>query len=479
MATYMYTSATGSNWDDDDDEFDIDTFKATSGFSAPTIDDLGPLQRAPAVVEEEEYEVKQFAAPAPRKPAIDYDSIPSYLWPSPARATAELWTKDEYRRPAYVEMSHEGGYVYSDQRHKYNTNWLLAKVNMGCSMAAPTLMKLSPLQQSMTWEEDSEGEYIKEAGLLLSSTWSPALSQDSHSEDGQDEPFTPPGSPFKFPTVEEYDPVTAVIDIPANSKEMDDIEIAHAFADFNHISESLDVKDILGNAALNMQHPNRDQADSLVSFTPPGSPSLRDTNKEAICDTLTAASIGAEDGRIRRDPIVDLATVKAMAHNLLSIVKATQVDDKIGKTNIKTTVAVPGPESRIGDDVAHVHNKALDLIEVFNIAQATAGVTTATAEAAHVAALDAKSCLDDLVDAYDQPQDDNSGRTCTLGDSTLSIKPTGPSPDLKYIHNPPNTALVWNTVAASWFALSSVPWGRIAVAAAGALVDVVVFVARH
>ncbi|KAJ4332044.1 hypothetical protein N0V95_009759 [Ascochyta clinopodiicola] len=517
MAAYMYTSATGNNWDDDDENFDTNTYKSTADFSAPTIDDLGPLQCAPAVAYEE-YEVEQLTAPVPRKSTVDNASIPRYHWPSPARATAELWNKDEHRRPAYMEMSHDGGYAYPDRRNNYNTNWLRTKVNMCYSMKVPTMMKPSPLQQSMTWDEDDECEYIKDASLLFASTSSPPLSQGGHSEDGQDGPFTPPDSPsmvivsewkgkaeevsgsdeisdFMLIDTNQYDPATSAIDITTNFEEKDAVEISHEFIDFNYISEDLHISDIIGD---DTQHLYYDQtgkqseeevdkpksnltSDSLVSYTPPGTPSLSNANEEVMCNNPTALSNAGEDGGcIRRDSMVDLITVNAMAQSLITIVKATEaeyeiVDVSIEDATTKTLVA----NSRIEGDVLDVHNKAFGLVGFVKTAQVTVDVNTTAVGTVDTVIVDAESHIDHDAEDSDQFQDDNSHYTSTIGDSTPLVKTHYPSPDLKYIHDPSNDSLVWNTVAASWFAISSVPWSHVAVATAGALVDVVAFVARR
>ncbi|KZM27117.1 uncharacterized protein EKO05_0008989 [Ascochyta rabiei] len=525
MAAYMYTSATGNNWDDDDDNFNIDTYKAIADYLVPTIDDFGLLQHAPGIAEEEDHEIKQFAAPAALKSTDKYDSVPCYQWPSPAQAAAELWSKDEHRRPAYVEMSHDGDSTYSDRRYNYNTNWLSTKVSMCRSMKIPIMMKPSPLQQSMTWEEDSKGEYIKDASLLFASTSSPALSQDSHSEYGQDGPFTPPDSPSMVlvggwkDRVEEpgrfietsgcmlihtdqYDPVTAAIDIPTNFEKLDEVEISHEFVDFNHMSDTLLISDILGDATSKTQHPYYDQTSmqtemevgkpqsnstsgSLTSYTPPDSPSLSKVEEEAMCGNPTASSIAGEDGgRVRRDPMVDLTIVNAMTHNLITIVEATLADHEIGNVNIeevttKTLVPVSGAEYWICGDVIDIHNKVFGLIEFVKAAKVTAEVNVTAVETARMAVSDAEIRINHIAEDYNQVQDDNGHRTSTVGDSTSLVRTNSPSPDLEYIHDLSNTSQVWNTVATSWFVLSSLPWGCIAVAAAGALVDLVAFVARR
>lgn len=414
MATYMYTSTTGSNWDDDDDDFDPEVYKAAANYSAsaPTIDDLGPLQHKPAV--EDECEIKQCTASAPSESAVDYDIDTGFL-PTYAQKMTELWFYGE-RRPAYVELSHENGYAYPHTRTKYTANWTATKLQMGANMELPLMMKPSMLKLSMTWDADSEGEYIKEGGFLFPSIPPPTLSYDSHSEEEQDEAYTPPDSPllllvdeckdqiegvsdtleicgYASTDMKKYDPVTGAIDLPAHGLETVEMEFLRGFADFSHISNDLDVEDIPGDAR-NIQHDRIDEPRELIGPT------------------------------------------------------STDETESVEKT------------------------------------KATEGLTTTTAEATHITALGAVTLAkNDLAD-FNEPQTFNNNCESAFGDFTQLTKtamhaPNSSSPDLKYIHDSTNISLVWKTVSAGWFALSSVPWSRIAVAAAGALTDVVAFAARR
>jgi hypothetical protein len=71
MALFISNWPSSHNWaDDDEDEFDLDAWKANADTSAPTIDDLGPLQRASAAIAvEDEYEAKHFIQSAQQKPS--------------------------------------------------------------------------------------------------------------------------------------------------------------------------------------------------------------------------------------------------------------------------------------------------------------------------------------------------------------------------------------------------------------------------
>lgn len=82
---------------------------------------------------------------------------------------------------------------------------------------------------------------------------------------------------------------------------------------------------------------------------------------------------------------------------------------------------------------------------------------------------------------FSSDESDHSTASVDFNTLTEMLKPVTheSSPDVKYIIDPTNRSLVWNTVAAGWFALSSLPWARMAVAAASALVEVAICVARH
>lgn len=56
--------------------------------------------------------------------------------------------------------------------------------------------------------------------------------------------------------------------------------------------------------------------------------------------------------------------------------------------------------------------------------------------------------------------------------STTLIEDAGVSPDTVFCQPPPTTPLVWDVVCTAGFALSSLPWLRMGVAAAGIVVDV-------
>ncbi|KAJ4312347.1 hypothetical protein N0V94_007501 [Neodidymelliopsis sp. IMI 364377] len=370
--TSFYVSPTNRNWaDDDEDDWDSDTYMATADKSAPTIDDLGPVQLAPPVLDE--YVVLPTPEPTPSKSKIDYSMVDPDSWPTVAWAVAAEWSSNN-RRPAYIELSndYENGCASPDVRKNYHSAWLNTKLTMGVNMKLLAMMRSSPLQRSMTWTEDSEGEYIEEAGIVVPEMLSPTLLYDSHSDEEQDEVVTPPASPTmvrvvgKEVQVEEYDPVMAAIDMATGEE-----DVLYDFSDFGYISEFLDINDILGDSVR---------------------------------------------------------------------------------------------------------------VEAFKAPQSVADIHAGAVEATHLDASAADSPIEDEATEYKQPQNDNQERLPSSEDSTPPVKTTASlatTPDVKCLFNIPKTSLVWDTLATGWFALSSVPWGRIAVAAAGTLVDTAIFMARH
>ncbi|KAF1350547.1 hypothetical protein EJ07DRAFT_183983 [Lizonia empirigonia] len=540
MASYLYKSSTGSNWDDDDEDFSAEIYETVAAhFPAPITEESSPHQRALEV--KVEVEVDSSPAPVPQNLTHNYNKLDPFECPSFVWATAALWDADHQRRPAYVELTDEDKYGSHCKRINYSANWMHIKADLRCNMKLTMMVKPSPLQLSSTWENDSEGEYIKEAGFLPPALISPELFNGSHSSSEQDEACTPPGSPPEVlfgqwkDKVEEYDPETSAIDVLSNNLEAVEFGCSHEFADFNHISETLDIEDILGDAARNMlqsyinepsdcdsqtshdeleealipaeatweeefdavEDIGHEQADKqteretgkpvsnlssgdIASYTPYGSPSKSSFDEGGVYRDSPAPLTTVDDDGNRRDHIVDLMTVKAMAHELIAIVRNTQINTDPEKTISEEAPATAiGAKSGVVDERLDIHNSARKTIGFVKDAQAAAAPEETTTEAAQGIASDSNTGVDDGAVGYKQPQDDIQYSTHVSECSAPPLTAISLSPDLKYISEPTETSLAWDTVATSWFALSSVPWGRIAVAAAGALIDVVACVARR
>jgi hypothetical protein len=409
--------------------------------------------------------------------------------------------------PAYIEMSHQGGYVYPQTRTCYNLNWLNAKLVSGCNMKLTAMIKPSPLQQSMTWVENTAGDYMKETSLSPLLT-PPEMGYDSHSDEEQDESITPPGSPSiillgtkgskledvsnfthicDWPSVNIDQKITVTVDdIPIDYEEDARIEISHEFIDFNHISDSLDIEDILGDSAQNIQHShiNEPSERGLKSNLPYEFEELlppTGDDGEKMISTFEDIRHVQADTQDHIDVGKPLSNVNSVEVTLVDITHGSAVTEGIIDTDAEDmSITVPGAKSWIGDEIIGLHEKALGLIGFVKAAQATMGANIETVVAAHIIVPGAEYQIDNGVAEYKQPQNDNDHRTYASEVSRTPIKTiistsADPSPDLKYVHDPNNASLVWNTVAAGWFAILSVPWVRLAVAAAGTLFDIVSF----
>jgi hypothetical protein len=139
-----------------------------------------------------------------------------------------------------------------------------------------------------------------------------------------------------------------------------------------------------------------------------------------------------------------------------------------------------------GENLLHtnINDASIQLLVSKIEARHAAEISTNTTEAIPTAPSPAEEAVKVAAAAYTQLSHNEDHASTSPADSINLTKGTPepshrPSPDLKYIQDPTSTSLVWNTVATGWFALSSLPWGRIALAAASTLVDVATFVARH
>ncbi|KAF3044938.1 hypothetical protein E8E11_008410 [Didymella keratinophila] len=200
-------------------------------------------------------------------------------------------------------------------------------------------------------------------------------------------------------------------------------------------------------------------------------------------DTSSMAKVGKCDVEVEHDPTtgaIDLTaqSIKSMGNemardfaNFSSIAEDLTADQSLGHAGQRLLNA------EINEDALRLlasnikARSALKLIT--STAEATFAVSSPAIEAVEIAPATCKQRGDGKNDSSIAPADSNAlTQMCAP-----AIRKA--SPDMKHIVDPTNTSLVWNTVAAGWSALSSLPWSRIAVAAADALVDVTVFIARH
>ncbi|KAJ4368452.1 hypothetical protein N0V83_006809 [Neocucurbitaria cava] len=183
------------NWaDDEEDDFDFETWKAAADTSAPTVEDLGPLQLAPTKEDASLFTVtatttspklttnKQCTAPCAsaeqkESPASEIEmSSCAHDQPSSLEdrgdtdAPVDGWYRAEaqaclvYRgllessdAPAYRWMSYyDNGFPSPFKRVNYSQNWSRMKADSGLDARFPVQYKKSPLQQVMFVDEKEE-----------------------------------------------------------------------------------------------------------------------------------------------------------------------------------------------------------------------------------------------------------------------------------------------------------------------------------
>lgn len=219
--------------------------------------------------------------------------------------------------------------------------------------------------------------------------------------------------------------------------------------------------------------------------TPPHTPLMAkvttcEIEVEEVSEITTTDEISITDN-LQYDPIT--GAIDLPEHN----VKSMETKMARGFANFSSIAEDLTADQILGDAGETLLNAAIneDAIRmlVSNMkARPTAKISIGTAEG--IIATSAPAEEVNQIAATDCAQlNDGKNTTSTVADSFIHTKSSAPlrspSPDLKYIVDPVNLSLIWNTVTSGWFALSSLPWGRMAVAAAGALVDVAVFIARH
>ncbi|KAF1846432.1 uncharacterized protein K460DRAFT_406637 [Cucurbitaria berberidis CBS 394.84] len=184
-ATLSNRPSRSFNWaDDEEDDFDFESWKATADTSAPSIKDLTPLQLPPSE-DESQFTVtklelsKEHASStvSGEFPLLD-DTSSTVQQPSDGEAevTGEAeWQcahdqlvcralQDSSDMPAYGEMSYYDEYNPSPhKRANYTQNWNQMKANSGLDCRRPVLYRSSSLRQVFFFEEDEITEPIEPA----------------------------------------------------------------------------------------------------------------------------------------------------------------------------------------------------------------------------------------------------------------------------------------------------------------------------
>ncbi|KAL6710109.1 hypothetical protein ACN47E_009900 [Coniothyrium glycines] len=171
---------TSFSWaDDEEDDFDLEAWRASADTSAPTANDLGPLHVPSSEDESEEFiSIPSTSRPtasslqeqaeqqAKTKPALTFDSrgLPEFKGSQEKQIETAVYIlleralRDKSAAPAYNEMSWDIA-----TRYKYADSWRSMKVKSGLDCRRPVQFKCSPLQHVMGAQEEeapSEPESI-------------------------------------------------------------------------------------------------------------------------------------------------------------------------------------------------------------------------------------------------------------------------------------------------------------------------------
>ncbi|KAI8942886.1 hypothetical protein NX059_000926 [Plenodomus lindquistii] len=158
----LYRPSSSRNWaDDDDDEFDLEAWKANADTSAPVASELGPLQ--PAVEQDEQeptFTVTKAVPKAINNTGASQNAPVIYLEGSagPATIDEQVWYaaltlvghvfEEIPDAPAYPDLSFGDSCILNPhKRVKYSSNWKKAKVFGGLDCRETALFALTPLRK--------------------------------------------------------------------------------------------------------------------------------------------------------------------------------------------------------------------------------------------------------------------------------------------------------------------------------------------
>jgi hypothetical protein len=251
-----YRPSSTINWaDDDDDDFEFDTWKTTADISAPTMADLPSLQRPPAEVELPFtiHYGKPINEAAPWvtlqtqhiEPSLANQDPSTYdwSWGKPTLAS-HLVNGRSVEKPAYKEMSgYEDGTPSADKRINYSIHWAQMKANSGFDCRLPVQWRFSPLREVTFSEQD---DTLKE--LFLEDFFELALEDVAHkTEPTQDEGYYSEDSPPISPTLAGIDEKVELLssashtDFVLTASNIKAITFKHKY---RRSIESMDLKDV-------------------------------------------------------------------------------------------------------------------------------------------------------------------------------------------------------------------------------------------
>jgi len=207
MPSTYYKPVRSSSWaDDEDDEWDFDSYIANlpeDHMKCPSVEEMGPLTRddredvqlksLPKFISDYVNEAAPQAAPPlspveksknfhlPGDRSIYYSPDPN-TWPVPQPTVHWRRMQDNERsgKPAYPELSVYDGFVYPFERCNYAANWRAAKMKKGLgNLNEMMMLRGSRLREEFKIEDEEP----------------PELVEDSSEGGSEDELATPTGSP--------------------------------------------------------------------------------------------------------------------------------------------------------------------------------------------------------------------------------------------------------------------------------------------
>lgn len=443
-----YTSATGSDWaeEDDDDSFDPEPFK-TSLEQSPQTPSPADAQQS-AVITPDDSGADQVAPFT-----IDYSDPDNHV-PYPQKRS-EAWYNSS--QPAYVELSHIDGYVDAEYRVNYTTNWREVKLQTGANMRHTMMMKASPLREVMTWNSTEEVDFIEVTEFAPSASpngsvfegwsWASSISEVEDCDEGAEEVGRPWASlTLTFADSKKHDSFTAESGISSPDAKSAISDVSSGVVKNGYKPVNLDYPARPGEWMKEI--PDKSLPNQLTDTPEPGesSPEVSyfDDFSDGDDDNVMFASDSASgDEDCQSESLAVVAEDSCFTESGASSPEASEHND-IAESSDEDAVVSSTSVTEDDDCEAAVINGA---------------------------AMEDDCIAAEFFDTVVASQ---------LADcsTTLSATPCA-APDLKYILEPTKNSIVWNTVATGLFALSTVPWGRIAIAAAGMAVDVATFIATR
>ncbi|KAF3003696.1 hypothetical protein E8E13_008873 [Curvularia kusanoi] len=292
--SYFYKSPSGLDWADSEDDFNLDITPVQSPgdlctSATLTAPDVYEMKQSVPNAEEaddeesdsEEVECSEYVSTKVVKAWEHLEIRPNY-----ALAVQETWGSETYiDRPAYIEMSCDGLYVYPDKRTNYSANWLRHKAEQRANMNVPLKIRPSPLS---LWLIDSKGDHVIENGIMTQEQLPPPSVNDGHLETKERDTFEPP----EFFTAGEdqaydYNDIDAVVDIPPSDDEIE-VDTDLSPAKYRSLMSDLGSENIFDSASSGDEY---DEFDSeLESEEEDSKEKSDDENQGALASPISSAT---------------------------------------------------------------------------------------------------------------------------------------------------------------------------------------------